>query len=1079
MSGALARALLPVLLVIVLCVPACAGERILVGPDIPARLSIESAYIFQNSDSVFIDSRLLPHDSACHFENGRGYFDLSRLTVPDGDTLIVRYNPVPVWLKTWYGRPLPELVGSRKPGGPPTSIETGAAAPRAAGDITLSGAKTFRFYTTGGGNSQFSQSLDLNLSGELTPGLEIKGSVSDRGYDPTYGTSNSRLSELDKVNLTLRSRRFSAQVGDIITPAATTNDAPGKSVSGAAMKVEFPTWYVDGVAARPKGRFETATFLGQDGFQGPYQVTTGSGARPVVPGSESVWLDGRQLERGAGKDYVMDYPTGRITFTARRPIDSRSRIEIDFEPRDSDYKGELFSTGGGVRTRDSSFYVSVSALREGDDRNQPLAGELSSSDRQLLAEAGDSAAYRSGVTPDTTGNYVLSEPSPGDSVYVYVGESLGDYRVQFTYLGAAVGSYQFLGGERYQFVGAGAGDYAPVVRLPAAVRTDYYRTTLGSHNRWGDFDFDLRQSSYDANLWSSRDDGNNDARYYQAAWRKEWGESDAVNSVALSRRVRELGFRSRERLDQVDFKRAYLLPEKFVVASDETLNEFAAAVNPTAVLRVQPTLGWLDYKHQFEARKAGLVTSWRIVRNTDVTAEWQQTSAELTDSASTRDGSAHTARTSVDSRLTPWWRAAVAYEHDRRTDSYTGAERGARYDEAILSQEIWHERLSYEWYLEDSLHSEWSESLRRHRVSAGSSRRLGRINLDLTSTVQWLRTPDHDERAWLARSSADYVSTPQRLTVNTAYTISEERRNARGISYLEVEPGLGNYIYEDGQYLPDPNGNYIQVEEILSETARVRRAEKSFYLSKDWSWLSWRFDSDIEEELKGGGRRTLWWALPFYADDTQPYLFLSRRYNGQARMFPIGGFYAVNLEAAENLEKRELTGSVPSSRSRTGRLTLRQIIQQSYLSQSIELFSTKRASYYSGSGDVNGYELAAGIRQVVAWGELSAEGLYRRANGEQDERSSVYAVDLGSRVRLFRRGELRTETELYRQQYDGTGVASYLLTGNRPGERGATWSLAFNYGVKGDLRITASLNGRHSDDRIGRVTGRGEVVAGF
>jgi len=285
MSGTAARALLSVLLVVGLSVPACSGERILVGPDIPGRLPIETSHIFLNSDSLLINGRLLPRDSAWRFEDGRGFFDLSQLTVTAGDTMVVRYSPVPAWLKTWYGRPLPQLVGNRKTAGPPSSVETGSAAPRAAGDITLSGAKTFRFYTTGGGNSQFSQSLDLNISGELSPGLEIKGSVSDRGYDPAYGTSNSRLSELDKVNLTLRSPRFSAQVGDIVTSSSATSGAPGKSVSGAAVNVEFPTWYVDGVAARPKGRFETAALPGQDGFQGPYQVASGAGARPVVPGS--------------------------------------------------------------------------------------------------------------------------------------------------------------------------------------------------------------------------------------------------------------------------------------------------------------------------------------------------------------------------------------------------------------------------------------------------------------------------------------------------------------------------------------------------------------------------------------------------------------------------------------------------------------------------------------------------------------------------------------------------------------------------------------------------------------------------
>jgi len=847
----------------------------------------------------------------------------------------------------------------------------------------------------------------------------------------------------------------------------------------SAVRVEFPNWFVDGTAARPKGRFESISFLGQDGFQGPYQLTSGIGAGPVVPGSETVWLDGGQLERGAGKDYVMDYPAGRITFTASRPIGSRSRIEVDFEPRDRSYKGELFSSGGGVRTTDSSFYLTVAALREGDDRNQPLVGDLSSSDRQLLAEAGDSTATRSGISPDTAGNYVLSEPNPGDSVLVYVGDGLGDYRVQFSYVGGGAGEYKFLGGDRYQYVGDSRGDCAPVVILPAAVRVDYYRGVIGSRNILGDFSLDARQSRHDLNLWSRLDDSDNEAGYYRAAWRKEWRQFEADQFVALSHRIKELGFRSRERLDFVDFRRSYLFPSNFVPLSDEALSDFSASVSVVRGVRVRPTVGRLDYRSQFQSRRAGLDAEWRSAGNTSIAAGWQRVSAELQDSASTHDAGARTARLAVSGDLQPWWRGSVEYEHDHREQAYAGTNLGARYDQVTLAQCVWQETLTYEWYLEDSLSHGWVESLRRHLVRGGSSRRLGGINLDLTTTIQWLRTPTADERTLLTRSALDYTSNPQRLTINAAYTVSEERRNARGISYLEVEQGMGGFVYEDGQYLPDPDGNFIQVEEILSETARVRRAEKSFYVSKEWNWASWRFDSGIEEELKDGGTRSTWWALPFYVDDTQPYLFLSRRYASLLRLFPIGGSYAVNIEAAENLEKRELSGSLPSSRNRTGRLTLRQISGQSYFSQSIELFATERASYYSLAGNVDGYELSIEARQMMSAGEVGAGLLYREAASDQDEKSSVYALNINSRLRLFRRGELRAESELYRQLYEGDSRATYLLTGNRPGERGATWTLSLNYGLKGDLRISANLSGRHSDDRIGRVTGRGEVVAGF
>jgi|GEM_PF-4381586 len=177
MSAAIARALLIVLSVTGLCASSLAAEKILVGSEIPSRLAIEVAYIFSNSDSLYLNGRLLARDSAYHFENGRGYFDLSRLTVGDDDTLRVTYRPVPAWLNSWYGRPLPELTAGGPSERASAPLEGRTAPPRTTGDITLTGAKTFRFFTSGGGSSQFSQSLDLSLSGELSPGLELKGKV--------------------------------------------------------------------------------------------------------------------------------------------------------------------------------------------------------------------------------------------------------------------------------------------------------------------------------------------------------------------------------------------------------------------------------------------------------------------------------------------------------------------------------------------------------------------------------------------------------------------------------------------------------------------------------------------------------------------------------------------------------------------------------------------------------------------------------------------------------------------------------------------------------------------------------------
>ena len=254
------------------------------GDQLPQRLRTTSLFIISGSDSLSIGGQLLVKGIDYRFVGGEGYFDLNDVTLGSGDTLTVVYRSAPRWVPRSYGTPVPALEQTVSP-----TVQTGEGERSvgrmgtgwAGSDIKLSGAKTFRFSTRSTGGSEFGQSLDLSIRGEVSPGLEITGAVSDRGYDPTYGTANSRLNELDKVNLSLRSQRLLAQVGDITLRPATVG-GPAKDVSGASFDLTYPQFHLQGAAARPRGEFQSAAFYGSDGYQGPYQA--GSTAGPIVPG---------------------------------------------------------------------------------------------------------------------------------------------------------------------------------------------------------------------------------------------------------------------------------------------------------------------------------------------------------------------------------------------------------------------------------------------------------------------------------------------------------------------------------------------------------------------------------------------------------------------------------------------------------------------------------------------------------------------------------------------------------------------------------------------------------------------------
>ncbi len=1056
-------------------------EQILTGRDIPKRIFIGSSFIFSESDSLFLSGTRLKRGIDYRIRTGRGVIELISLKPADHDTLIVRYNRLPVWLQTSYGNPVPVISETdRSPVEEQPHIFTPGLSRDRTG-LTLTGAKSFRFMARTDGPSEFSQSLDLSVEGKLSPGVTLTGTVSDRGYNPSYGTADSRLNELDKVRLTLQSASVTAQVGDLtLENRMTGGTLQPRTLSGAGFSVKKEKWYVHGVAARPRGRYESTEFFGEDGLQGPYYINNGSRALPIVPGSEIVWLDGEQLKRGISSDYEIDYPTGSITFNVNRPIDKRSRIEVDYEPLTSDYKGELLASGGGVTLGDSVVSVEFEFRRDGDDKEQPLFGELNETDRQLLSQAGDSTAraVRSGVVADSSGNYVLVQSSLPDTVFQYVGEGMGEYRVTFSFVGPGVGSYRFLGGSRYEYVGVGLGDYVPVRLLAMPERFDYARLRLGWNNSiTGRIAVDFRQSATDRNLFSTFDDYDNQGQYYRLAAQRQF---DPRNSLKLSVRRRDKEFVSLERLNIPEFRRRFLMPLQYTPERDETLVESDATFRPLEHLTVNTQFNHIAYTDLFNSSQGSMGVIFSPSDDVELAFTAGGIRSELSDSNTILNGNGENLNGRLRARIYRQTVLTSSLESDNRKNLYSGVAKGTRYLQSTTGLETSTEQLQYEYYREDSLISGWSDLLTRHRVKLSSDRRIGGWSYRLNITQQWLKTIDLDEKNFLGRLGYRYHNPQKRETIEGVYTISTESRYARGVAYFEVEPGRGDFILEDSVYVPDPDGNYIQVDQILSGQSRVRRGEKSFAYRKEWPHAYFRMNSRINEELMEEGERKLSWIVPFISDESQPYLYYQRRFDADFRFWKVRHFHVINILNQKNVERRLIADRTRSRRHEQSILILKQAPGRTFLEQRLELFVIERDQYFGGAGVIDGFKAALSATCRFASSELTFGGSYRRARDDTGELSQLYSTLFESRLQFLRRGELRTSLELYSQQLDNvTGVPSYSLTDNKPGRRGAVWSVKLNYGVKGKLRLNFSLTGRHADNRTARVTGRTEMVAGF
>jgi hypothetical protein len=336
------------------------------------------------------------------------------------------------------------------------------------------------------------------------------------------------------------------------------------------------------------------------------------------------------------------------------------------------------------------------------------------------------------------------------------------------------------------------------------------------------------------------------------------------------------------------------------------------------------------------------------------------------------------------------------------------------------------------------------------------------------------------ERNLLSDLDMAYADASHRLSITTAYSLSHETRNARGVTYLEVPAGEGTHRLESGQYIPDPDGNYIQVEEILSDRSAVSRGRKSFQLQKTWSLVNVRFISHIEEELLSSGERTALWALPFLSDENEPYLFYDRRYEARTGFIPLTGVDAIVLQYADFRQSRLLGTEQKLRTDHTAQVTLTQPVRSFFCEERFEWFDIDRDSYYSGGGSFEGFVVSTRVRGMIDRNEYSSGVRVRSAKTADEIRAVTIATESTARFRLFDQCEWSNSLELYFNRYSANVLnVSYLLTDDRPGERGSIWSSGLKYRVRNEVRIDAGISGRHADDRSARLLFKGEVLVTF
>ncbi|MEL6673996.1 MAG: hypothetical protein AAFR61_17465, partial [Bacteroidota bacterium] len=366
-----------------------------------------------------------------------------------------------------------------------------------------------------------------------------------------------------------------------------------RNVQGLQFEVRQPETQARISGAVAKGKFHTNTLAGQEGISGPYRLTGKNGERffIVLAGRERVYLNGKLMQRGENLDYVIDYNTAEITFTARHVITNITRIVVDFEYNDRYFTRSLVVADLSQSFWDDRLRLKFAYSRDADNPNAPFDdAEAFEQARDSLSRIGDlqglattSGVSQLGYDADLPRYEQRDTLINGQTItyYVYSKDSLrAIYGVVFTFVGQGMGSYvqsrAGINDNVFEWVapdisGSLTGDFAPVRTwvLPQLLQVAELSAQLKISDKWK-ITHETAVSSEDQNRLSPVGDGDNEDIATRTALSFEQVKLGDSLSLAGSMSHQFIGqkYQNLDRLYQAEYDRIWNLPQ-----TEERLDE--------------------------------------------------------------------------------------------------------------------------------------------------------------------------------------------------------------------------------------------------------------------------------------------------------------------------------------------------------------------------------------------------------------------------------------------------------------------------------------------------------------------------
>jgi hypothetical protein len=342
-------------------------ERQVMGDDTRGPFLLGITGLIAGSDSVHVDEALLVRGRDYVFTSDRAAIELTEPLLRGQKLVLTGKRSLQVFQKVRRREPLSDaprtILTTLRSERNRRSIPDREDGTGVGQGIDISGVKRLQVAVGTSSEAALTQSLRLEISGQLSEDVRVTGLLTDRSL-PLQASGRTRsVQDLDRVHLEVASSTFSAGLGDVdVSLDGTTFGRYRRQLQGARMRMKGSRGDVDLFGAVSEGQWETRRIDTQPGYQGPY--TLSSGSRPVAAGSERLYLNGLLLRRGESQDYLIDYDRGLVTFTPTRPVTGGSRVTAEFQTVDPG--GRIRSVGlrGQMATRDERARFGTTVIRE-------------------------------------------------------------------------------------------------------------------------------------------------------------------------------------------------------------------------------------------------------------------------------------------------------------------------------------------------------------------------------------------------------------------------------------------------------------------------------------------------------------------------------------------------------------------------------------------------------------------------------------------------------------------------------------------------------------------------------------------